>query len=186
MTPRPDFLIGEEQVSRYLQQAKTHRFDAVITITNQFAALPTHHPVKLPKNATKFVALLHWSWAFIRATRPGKAETTYQALKDLRDSPELLEPDTSNTAPTTLEVVYEVDLAGTFSGRKFFVGELEKAVPNSYQEAGQLLKAWAKTPPKISKTESVPAPQDEDTDTGKGRQRSRTRKELRNHCGAYV
>lgn len=44
---------------------------------------------------------------FIRATRPGKAETTYLALKDPRDS---LESETSNTAATTLEVVYEVDL----------------------------------------------------------------------------
>lgn len=324
--------IGEEQVSRYLQQAKNHKLDAVITITNQFAALPTHHPVKLPKNATKSVALFHWSWAFIRtqcqlllkndgvededqvfilseilrylesdrsgishfdqmnaewkdvankvksnaplaktsdevqntiaawhqeqrdlclimsrltgsdvslklkndhrldpakrlkddadafcktptlncalhiinaaadlevtadlqrrmiycsmrltapkdkqstkarvnwllrqlkktapggffirATRPGKAETTYQALKDLRDSPELLESDTSNTAATTLEVVYEVDLAGKFSGRKVFVEELEKAVPHFYQGAGQLLKAWTPPPPKITK-----------------------------------
>ncbi len=58
--------IGEEQVSRYLQQAKNHKLDAVITITNQFAALPTHHPVKLPKNATKSAALFHWSCAFIR------------------------------------------------------------------------------------------------------------------------
>lgn len=327
--------IGEEQVSRYLQQAKTHKLDAVITITNQFAALPTHHPVKLPKNATKSVALYHWSWAFIRtqcqlllkndgvededqvfilneilrylesdrsgishfdqmnsewkdvvnkvksnatlaktsdeiqntiaawhqeqrdlclimsrltgsdvslklkndhrldpakrmkddvdafcktpalqcalniinaaadlevtadlqrrmiycsmrlaapkdkqstkarvnwllrqlkktepagffirATRPGKAETTYQPLKDLRDSPELLESDTSNAAATTLEVVYEVDLAGKFSGRKVFVEELEKAVPHFYQEAGQLLKAWTPPPPKITKAAS--------------------------------
>jgi hypothetical protein len=58
--------LGEEQVSRYLQQAKNHKLDAVITITNQFAALPTHHPVKLPKIATRSVALYHWSWAFIR------------------------------------------------------------------------------------------------------------------------
>ncbi|HET8802924.1 MAG TPA: hypothetical protein VFN01_17280 [Marinobacter sp.] len=91
---------------------------------------------------------------FIRATRPGKAETTYQTLKDLRDSPELLESDTSNTTATTLEVVYEVDLAGKFSGRKVFVEELEKAVPHFYQEAGQLLKAWAPLPLKISKAES--------------------------------
>ena len=91
---------------------------------------------------------------FIRATRPGKAETTYQALKDLRDSPELLESDTSNTAATTLEVVYEVDLAGKFSGRKVFVEELEKAVPHFYQEAGQLLKAWTPPPPKITRAES--------------------------------
>jgi hypothetical protein len=33
--------IGEDQLSRYLQQAKTHKLDAVITITNQFVALPT-------------------------------------------------------------------------------------------------------------------------------------------------
>ncbi|SOB78190.1 hypothetical protein SAMN04488490_4051 [Marinobacter sp. LV10R510-11A] len=327
--------IGEDQVTRYLQQAKAHKLDAVITITNQFAALPTHHPVKLPKNATKSVALYHWSWAFIRtqcqlllkndgvededqvfilseilrylesdksgishfdqmnsewkdvvnkvksnaplakasdevqntiaawhqeqrdlclimsrltssdvslklkndhrldpakrlkddadafckapslqcslgiinaaadldvtadlqrrmiycsmrltapkdkqstkarvnwllrqlkkadpkgfyirATRPGKAETTYQPLIDLRDSPELLESDTSNAAATTLEIVYEVDVAGKFSGRKVFVEELEKAVPHFYQEAGQMLKAWAPQPPKIVKSDS--------------------------------
>lgn len=324
--------IGEEQVSRYLQQAKTHKLDAVITITNQFAALPTHHPIRLSKNATKSVALYHWSWAFIRtqcqlllkndgiededqvfilseilrylqsdksginhfdqmnsewkdvvnkvksnatltktsdeiqntiaawhqeqrdlclimsrltgsdvslklkndhrldpakrlkddadtfcktpslqcslniihaaadleviadlqrrmiycsmrltapkdkqstkarvnwllrqlkktepkgffvrATRPGKAETTYQTLKDLRDAPELLDSDTSNSAATTFEVVYEVDLAGKFSGRKVFIEELEKAVPHFYQEAGQLLKTWTPPPPKITK-----------------------------------
>tara|TARA_R100000935_G_C2826305_1_gene162494 strand:+ start:411 stop:1769 length:1359 start_codon:yes stop_codon:yes gene_type:complete len=336
--------IGEEQVSRYLQQAKNHKLDAVITITNQFAALPTHHPVKLPKNATKSVALFHWSWAFIRtqcqlllkndgvededqvfilseilrylesdrsgishfdqmnaewkdvvnkvksnaplaktsdevqntiaawhqeqrdlclimsrltgsdvslklkndhrldpsmrlkddadafcktsalhcalniinsaadlevtadlqrrmiycsmrltaprdkqstkarvnwllrqlkktepagffirANRPGKAETTYQTLKDLRDSPELLESGTSNSAATTLEVVYEVDLAGKFSGRKVFVEELEKAVPHFYHEAGQLLKAWTPPPPKISKADGELKAQGEET-----------------------
>jgi hypothetical protein len=50
--------------------------------------------------------------------------------------------DTSNTAATTLEVVYEVDLTGRFSGKKVFVEELEKAVPHFYHEAGQMLKAW--------------------------------------------
>lgn len=335
--------IGEEQVSRYIQQAKNHKLDAVITITNQFVALPTHHPVKLPKTATKSVALFHWSWAFIRtqcqlllkndgvededqvfilseilrylqsdrsgishfdqmnpewkdvvnkvksnapltktsdevqntiaawhqeqrdlclimsrltasdvslklkndhrldpakrlkddadafcktptlqcalsiinaaadlevtadlqrrmiycsmrlaapkdkqstkarvnwllrqlkktpptgffirATRPGKAESTYKPLNDLRDSPELLESKTSSTVVTTLEVVYEVDLAAKFSGRKVFVEELEKAVPYFYQEAGQLLKAWTPAPPKISKAEDERKPQEEE------------------------
>ncbi|MEX1057263.1 MAG: hypothetical protein WED11_06005, partial [Natronospirillum sp.] len=58
--------VGEEQVTRYLQLAKLHNIDAVITITNQFVALPTHHPVRLPKNATKTVDLFHWSWGFIK------------------------------------------------------------------------------------------------------------------------
>jgi hypothetical protein len=91
---------------------------------------------------------------YIRATRPGKAETTYKPLRDLRDAPELLESETSSTAATTLEVVYEMDLAGKFSGRKVFVEELEKAVPHFYQEAGQLLKAWTPPPPKISRVEN--------------------------------
>ncbi|WP_223807939.1 hypothetical protein [Marinobacter sp. R17] len=328
--------VTEEQISRYLQQAKAHKIDAVITITNQFSALPTHHPVSLPKNATKSVSLFHWSWAFvrtqcalllkndgvededqifilneiqryfesdrsgishfdqmnaewkdvvnkvksnaslaktsdevqntiaawhqeqrdlclimsrltgsdvslklkndhrldpakrvkddaeafskapslqcalsiintaadlevtadlqrrmiycsmrlaapkdkqstkaranwllrqlkktnaagffIRATRPGKAEATYQPLKDLREAPELIESETSNTTATTFEVVYEVDLAGKFSGRKVFVEELEKAVPHFYQEAGQWLKAWTPPPPKIEKRQSA-------------------------------
>lgn len=324
--------VEEEQISRYIQQARKNNIDAVITITNQFAALPTHHPVKVPKSATKTVSLYHWSWAFIRtqcalllknenvqdedqffileellryfesdtagithfdqmntewkdvvnkvksnaslaktseevqntitawhqeqrdlclimsrltgsdvtlklktdhrvdptkrvkddseafckspvlscalnitnaaadleinadlqrrmiycamklaapkdrkstkarvnwllrqlrktnpegfyirATRPGKAETTYQGLSQLWEAPELLESNHSKTAATTLEVVYEVDLAGKFTGRKVFVDELEKAVPHFYQEAGQWLKAWSAPPPKISR-----------------------------------
>ncbi|MDC0661369.1 hypothetical protein [Marinobacter sp. SS21] len=334
--------IDEEQIAKYLQQAKTHQLDAVITISNQFAALPTHHPIKLPKSATKTVDLFHWSWAFvrtqcalllkndsvededqifilneilryfeseragisnfdqmnpewkdlvnkvksngtlnkasdevqntisawhqeqrdlclimsrktgsdvslklknnhrldpalrlkddaeefckvpvlqcalniinaaadlevkadlkgrmifcsmrlaapkdkkstkarvnwllrqlkqtnpegfyIRATRPGKAEPTHEALKNLRDNPELLESDTSNTSATTFEVVYEIDLAAKFGGRKVFIEELEKAVPHFYQEAGQWLKAWTAPPPKIEKPEPIEPKQEE-------------------------
>lgn len=316
-------VVKEEQLTRYIQQAKTHNLDAVITITNQFAALPTHHPVKLPKNATKQVKVFHWSWAyirtqcqlllsnddisdddqgfilnevlryfesdrsginnfdqmnaewkdvinkiknnaplnktsdevqntisawhqeqkdlclimsrltgsqvslklknnhrldsarrlkedsddffkspvlkctlsiinaaadlevssdlqkrmiycsmklaapkdkkstkarvnwllrqlkktspngfFIRATRPGKAAPTSESLALLREAPELLELDTGNTSATNLELIYGVDLAGKFSGRRVFIEELEKAVSHFYQEAGQWLKAW--------------------------------------------
>jgi hypothetical protein len=92
---------------------------------------------------------------FVRATRPGKAETTYQPLSALRESPELLESETSNTTATSLEVVYELDLAGKFSGRKIFIEELEKAVPHFYHEAGQWLKAWSPAPPKISQESDI-------------------------------
>lgn len=325
-------IVKEEQVSKYLQQAKAHNVDAVITITNQFAALPTHHPVKLPKSATKSVDLYHWSWAFIRtqcqlllkndgvededqvfilsellryfesdragisnfdqmnsewkdvvnkvksntplsknsdevqntvsawhqeqrdlclimarltgsevtlklknqhrldaakrvkddsddfckhqilycalsvpnaaadlevtadvqrrmihcsmklaapkdkkstkaranwlirqlkkanpdhisikAIRPGGALPTQEPLKDLRDNPELLESDTSKSTATTFEVVYSLDLAGKFGGRKVFIEELEKAVPHFYQEAGQWIRAWTPPAPKIQR-----------------------------------
>ncbi|MFL1482735.1 hypothetical protein [Marinobacter sp. LN3S78] len=324
--------VKEEQISKYLQQAKAHNVDAVITITNQFAALPTHHPVKVPKSATKSVDLYHWSWAFIRtqcqlllkndgvededqvfiltellryfesdragisnfdqmnsewkdvvnkvksntplsktseevqntvsawhqeqrdlclimarltgsevtlklknqhrldaakrvkddsddfcknrvltcalnvpnaaadlevtadvqrrmihcsmkltapkdkkstkarvnwlvhqlkkanpegisikAIRPGTALPTQKLLKDLREIPELLESDTSKSTASTFEVVYSLDLAGKFGGRKVFIEELEKAVPHFYQEAGQWLRAWTPPAPKIQR-----------------------------------
>lgn len=56
--------VGEEQLKRYILQAKKNKIDAVITITNQFVALPSHHPVKLPKTLLKGIELYHWSWMY--------------------------------------------------------------------------------------------------------------------------
>lgn len=58
--------LSEEQISRYLALAKQYKIDAVITISNQFAVLPTHHPLKVPKTLTRNVDLYHWSWTFLR------------------------------------------------------------------------------------------------------------------------
>lgn len=57
--------LNADQIARYVQQAKQNKIDAVITISNQFAALPTHHPVSLPKNTIRGVELYHWSWMYI-------------------------------------------------------------------------------------------------------------------------
>ncbi len=54
-----------EQVEAYARLAKTAGVDAVITISNQFVALPDHHPVVLPKHLTKSIGLFHWSWMYI-------------------------------------------------------------------------------------------------------------------------
>ena len=56
--------VDENQLKQYLQQAKKHKLDAVITVTNQFVAMPLHHPVKVPKNLVKGVGLYHWSWMY--------------------------------------------------------------------------------------------------------------------------
>lgn len=58
--------LNEKQISRYLELAKTHKINAVITISNQFSVLPTHHPIKLSKKFTRTVDLYHWSWTFLR------------------------------------------------------------------------------------------------------------------------
>lgn len=54
-----------EQLASYCELARLNRIDALITISNEFVALPTHHPVKLPKSATKHVSLYHWSWMHV-------------------------------------------------------------------------------------------------------------------------
>lgn len=58
-------VVGEEQLLKYIKQAKDHGINAVITITNQFVALPTHHPVPVPKKHLRSVDIYHWSWTYI-------------------------------------------------------------------------------------------------------------------------
>ena len=56
--------LEKQQISDYMKLARANGIDAVITVSNQFAAVPSHHPVaklKPPKN----VQLFHWSWASI-------------------------------------------------------------------------------------------------------------------------
>jgi hypothetical protein len=57
--------IDHEQVKQYAEVAKNYGIDAVITISNQFVALPTHSPVNIGKVLERHVALFHWSWMFI-------------------------------------------------------------------------------------------------------------------------
>lgn len=54
-----------DQVTRYLSLAKHHKIDAVLTISNQFVALPTHSPISVPKTTLRGVGLLHWSWMYV-------------------------------------------------------------------------------------------------------------------------
>lgn len=48
------------------------------------------------------------------------------------------------------------DLAGRFSGRKTFVEDLEKLVPDFYERIGQRLRAWAPPPPPIERQDAEP------------------------------
>jgi hypothetical protein len=57
--------LNEEQIKTYLLQAKDYGIDAVLTLSNQFVALPSHHPVKVAKNFAKGVELFHWSWMYV-------------------------------------------------------------------------------------------------------------------------
>jgi hypothetical protein len=51
-----------EQVARYVEMARQHGFDAVLTISNQITAKPADSPISLHKGKLKRVALYHLSW----------------------------------------------------------------------------------------------------------------------------
>ena len=53
------------QVEAYLDIAREVEADAVITVSNQFVAIPTHHPVTVSKTKLRSVGLYHWSWTFL-------------------------------------------------------------------------------------------------------------------------
>lgn len=57
--------LDRDQISTYLALAKTHKIDAVLTVSNQFATIPKHSPVNISKATLRGVDLFHWSWMFI-------------------------------------------------------------------------------------------------------------------------
>ena len=63
-TGRHELIPG--QIEAYLEVARKHKFDALLTISNQVVATPGVHPVLLPKAKTQAVKLYHLSWSQIR------------------------------------------------------------------------------------------------------------------------
>jgi hypothetical protein len=55
-------VLKQDQCEDYLTLAKQLGIDAVITISNQYSAVPSHHPVPVPKSKTRKVGLFHFSW----------------------------------------------------------------------------------------------------------------------------
>lgn len=53
------------QIISYLNIARQHKFDAVLTVSQEIPAIPGQHPLALPKNALGSVQLHHLSWAQI-------------------------------------------------------------------------------------------------------------------------
>jgi hypothetical protein len=72
--------LTSEQVETYLDIAKVNGIDAVITISNQYASDPQHHPVKVSKVKTRSVGLFHFSWTSILSRAYVISES--QAIED--------------------------------------------------------------------------------------------------------
>lgn len=57
--------LDPEQIKNYLALANKYKIDAVITLSNQYSAIPTHHPINFKKSDLKGVGLFHFSWMYI-------------------------------------------------------------------------------------------------------------------------
>lgn len=53
------------QIEAYLELAKANGIDALLTISNQFAPIPSHHPVQVASTALKKASLSHFSWMYV-------------------------------------------------------------------------------------------------------------------------
>ena len=58
-------LLATEQLENYLDVAREHGFDALITISNEIPASVGQHPTPVDKRKLRKVALHHWSWTEI-------------------------------------------------------------------------------------------------------------------------
>jgi len=54
--------LREDQVSRYLDMARVHGFEAVLTISNQITSAVDHSPVTVDKRRLRNLGLYHLSW----------------------------------------------------------------------------------------------------------------------------
>jgi hypothetical protein len=53
------------QIEDYLDLGKQNGIDTLITLSNQYAPLPTHHPVDLPAAVRHKGNVFHWSWRYV-------------------------------------------------------------------------------------------------------------------------
>lgn len=60
--------LGGEQIEKYREIAKEQDLDCVITISNQFATQPEHHPVEDIRKSRSKIPVYHWSWMSILTT----------------------------------------------------------------------------------------------------------------------
>lgn len=90
---------------------------------------------------------------FIKAHWAGKAASTMKEVALLRDEPEAIQTNNPDLVPHTFEVVLLENLGKRFSGRKTFIEDVERIVPEYYDLVAVNLRAWHAPPPKPVKVQ---------------------------------
>ncbi len=72
--------LRREQLETYLDVAREHGFDAVITVSNEIPPLPGQHPALVDKRKLRKVDLHHWSWSQVLSAAVMQKE--YRGIAD--------------------------------------------------------------------------------------------------------
>jgi hypothetical protein len=85
----------------------------------------------------------------IEAQMPGRAPAVRTTLAQLRTDSAFVDQAFGATLPTCFKVMMVRDIAGRFSGNRTFIEELERLVPEFYENVGQHLEAFRPKPPQV-------------------------------------
>ena len=94
----------------------------------------------------------------VRAFWRGRAMQTQASLAEVKEDGKCLENANAGKPPTGFEIAMIRDVAGRFSRRRVFIEDLEKLVPEFYDQVGQHLRPWVAPPPSIDKEEPTEPP----------------------------
>lgn len=93
----------------------------------------------------------------VRLYWPGRTSSTQRPLKVLRENIDAAVDERAGQVVTSFDVIMVRDIGARFAQRKNFILDLEAIVPQAYDQAGQHLRAWQRTAPRLPEEKAVPA-----------------------------
>ncbi|UYO52945.1 hypothetical protein [Rhodopseudomonas palustris] len=93
----------------------------------------------------------------IRLYWPGRTSSTQRPLAALRENVDQAVDEKAGQVVTSFDVIMVRDIGARFAQRKNFIAELEAIVPLAYDQAGQHLRAWQRTAPRLPEAKAEPA-----------------------------
>lgn len=101
-----------------------------------------------PPSTENWYVRLHW---------PGRSAYTQKPLAQIKEFPDQAADERPDLVVYAFEIVLVRDIGARFAQRKNFIGELEAAVPQFYEQVGQHLKAWQPSAPRLPEGKAEPS-----------------------------
>ncbi len=92
----------------------------------------------IPGDDARILVQAHW---------PGKTQATAKSISELRRNPGAIQPDNQSVTPHKFDVILVERTGKRFSGRRTFIEDLERIVPEFYDLVGSRLREWHAPPP---------------------------------------